>query len=202
MEIPKSLKKKRTLIILKRVFICCLILGISIIIINYFPNLILPDDADYNAIRTFINIIFIILPFYISGVPIKFIDTSFHGIIDAVNMIEKTGTYMVGIKPFPCTKIDIELIVRKDNGKLKKYIAKSFVIKEFATQDLPNVSELNYNADIYKVGDEVYKFYMFKFLYINSKKTDFNYCINCGTENSKDDNYCWKCASERLNFKK
>ena len=94
--LPISLKRKRLYRIIIRSTFCALLLVIFIFVIIVWGNKIFPTTQQNNSGYMFLKITFYILflsvPFIITGVPLKLIDKSWSGTITSIKIKEKLGT--------------------------------------------------------------------------------------------------------------
>lgn len=142
-----------------------------------------------------ILVLLIIVPFFVSGFPLKLIDKSWAGTVTEVCIKEKTGTYADGEgEVFPYPKNVIYLKVRKDNGKEKYIAAKEFGIRHHKGFAVSNEGDVTKHLDDYSKGDKVYHFYGLKHYYIVRKKSEMMECVLCGASNKKEREDCLSCG--------
>ena len=195
--LPKSLRKKQIKRVLFRVIPCILLLGIMIVVIVVWGSeLFHMPGKGYEAVQKVIYLFLLLLPFLITGVPLKLIDTSWDGTIMDVKIEESVGTYTVGGRPWPYSRQDLILKITKDNEKTVEYTVLSLGIKDKPWNNVPIVGKIEYHAEKYHVGERVHKYYGFKHLYRRSN--DGKICIVCGAMNQDEETVCGLCHSELI----
>ena len=194
--LPLSLRKKRVRNILKRVIPCVLLFAFILAAIILRGEEIF--DFPHRLAQRVVYAIFLLLPFVITGVPLKLIDQSFSGTVIAVNVTEKIGVYSRSFaKGGIYTRHDLVLTIQTDEGKKIKYTALSLGVKNRNGQFPPGLGSIEHRTEDYSVGDRVHKYYGFRALWVTPQNSDDQkYCIVCGTKNGNDDSRCWSCHSE------
>lgn len=195
-SLPKSLRIKRNRAILSRVIPCFILLGLCIVIITIWGKTLFHVPSDqYVALQKSFYILFCFLPFAITGVPMKLIDTSWDGVVSEVKIEESIGTYSRSLgSPGIYTRHDLVLTIVKDDGKEIKYTPLSLGQRNVPWHQPPVVGKIEYQAEKFHIGDRVHKFYGFKYLY--SHNNDGKVCIVCGATNINEDTRCGCCHSE------
>ena len=195
-SLPLSLREKRRANILRRVIPCILLFALFLYALVTRGEEILPVPHEFA--RLVVYTIWLLLPFIITGVPLKLIDKSFSGTVVAVDVKEKIGTYSRSFaKPGLYTRHDLVLTIQTDEGKKIKYTALSLGVKNRPHQFPPNLGSIEHRTEDYSVGDRVHKYYGFRALWVTLQNSvDQKYCIVCGTKNGNDDSRCWSCHSE------
>ena len=196
--LPLSLQKKRVSNILWRVIPCVLLFALTLTTILLWGEEIF--DFPHLLARCVVYAIFLLLPFLITGVPLKLIDKSFSGTVIAVNVTEKIGIYSRSFaKGGVYTRHDLVLTIQTDEGKKIKYTALSLGVKNRPHQFPPNLGAIEHHTEEYSVGERVHKYYGFGGLYVEPKtQVDRKRCIVCGTQNGNEDSRCWSCHSELI----
>lgn len=194
-QLSQELKQKRYKEIFKRVTLCVFLLSSVIFVLAFFGDAIFPFDNVQHSLKVTFYGIFVILPFIVTGIPIKLIDTAWVGTVIAIDVKETTGTYTIGGKPWPYKKNDLILTIEKTNGKIIQYNALSFGVKERAWQDPYVVGKMENHTDVFSIGDKVCKYYYYKYLYvIPTVKHTRKHCINCGHINDEQRSDCLSCG--------
>ena len=202
-QLPTSLKRKRILNIVIRSTICLLLLVIFITVIIVWGNRLFPDTLDHRAGYTSLKIMFYMIvlcvPFLITGIPFKLIDTSWSGTITAVKIRESLGTTSNPRYVYVYPKEDLILTIRRDDGKEIKQTVLSLAEKFEPGQDGTPNGKVFYHTHKYNLGDRVYKYYGFKHLYlIPTDYQNSKICICCGSQNKIEAKSCWYCNSELM----
>ena len=200
-KLPASLKRRRNQRIIIRIVSCILLLAFVLVVMFLWGRQIfpIPDDTIGDIFRIILYVLLSLLPFVITGVPKKLIDRSFSGTVTAVEIKETTGTYTVGGRPWPYTKEDMILTIKKDDGKSIKFNVLSLGVKENHWRFVSVLGKIEHHTTEYNVGDRVHKYYGYKHLYVEPAKTqDSKQCIVCGVKNPLQSTVCWDCHSELL----
>ena len=202
-ELPVSLKRKIIRNIIIRSVVCFLLLAIFILVIILWGNKIFPatfeNNKGYAGLKVMFYIIFLLIPFIITGVPFKIIDKSWSGTITAVEIKENLGTTSNPRYVYVYPKEDLILTIRKDDGKEIKQTVLSLVERFKPGQDKTPNGKVFYHTHKYNVGDRVYKYYGFKHLYlVPDNYQNSKICICCGSQNKIEAQSCWYCNSELL----
>ena len=182
MRLPKDLSaycKKRILI---RLISCiALLCGFSAILILWGDILINTDILEF---KISCYIVIMLIPFAMTGVPSKLIDTTYYGRITKVDIVTTTDNDC-SFKPTRehlYLKNTIYLHIEKNNGKIaykKVYSGKA---------------RLQQNLNTYQVGDTVFHLYGTKYVIVLPQATDTTVnCPVCGSSNSIEDTMCRQC---------
>ena len=202
-QLPKILRKKRIYNILSRSISCFVLLALFIFIIVMWGNKLFPSTLDhhmgYAGLRILFYVIVLSIPFLVTGVPLKLIDKSWSGTITAVGVKENLGTTTNPryLQVYP--KEDLILTINKDDGGEIEHTVLSFTERRMSGTGRTPVGKIYYHTHKYNVGDRVYKYYGFKYLYIVTQSHQkLKNCIRCGTQNNMHDVACWYCDAELL----
>ena len=201
--LPLSLKKRRTYQIIMRSIACALLLAIFVFVIIMWGNRIFPTTQKhhlgYAGLKIMFYIVFLLIPFIITGIPFKLIDKSWSGTVTDIKIVENLGTTSCPAHVHPYPKQDLILTITKDNGKRIKYTQLSLVDKNLHGQKNTPIGNAFYHEHKYKVGDIVHKYYGFKHLYfVSLTNQNHKNCIRCGSQNKMQDTTCWYCNSELI----
>lgn len=202
-QLPTSLKRKRILNIVIRSTICLLLLAIFITVIIIWGNRLFPDTLDHRAGYTSLKIMFYVIvlcvPFLITGIPFKLIDTSWSGTVIDLKIEENLGTSSNPKYIYTHKKENLILIIKKDNEKIVRYTALSLTDKHKELNGSTPIGKVYYHEHKYSIGDRVHKYYGFRHLYfIPQHDYVTKDCIVCGSKNNMDDSACWYCDSELI----
>ena len=200
--LSKSLKKYRNKHILKRIILCLLMLTAITLFVIYYRETIFSYELVPPFAIACIGFAVYSVPFILFKIPHLFFDSSWTGVVSAVDIKTSIGTYSIGGKHYPYTKNDIVLTVRKENGKTVKCIAKSLGVKEQKWIDPYTVGKIENHVDEFSVGDKVYHFYEFEYnFYVHKPQNVYKHCIVCGASNNLSRKYCLNCHQELLETK-
>lgn len=200
--LPVSLRKKRNRNILIRCILCFVFLLIIFFVIIMWGNKLFPTGLQHHkgfkGLQVMFYMLLLVVPFVITGVPLKFIDTSWSGIITGINVKDSTGSYFVGGRLWPYAKHNLVLTIEKKDGTVFEYTAISFGDKErsCAYDYFHSGEKIYYQLEDFCVGDKVYKYYGFKHLYIIHPNSQVCNCIVCGAKCNKLNEKCFNCNSE------
>ena len=201
--LPLSLKKKIAQRIIIRSIACTLLLAIFIFVIAMWGNRIFPTTQShhlgYAGLRIMFYVIFLLIPFIITGVPFKLIDKSWSGTITKVEIKENLGTKSNPRYVYVYPKQDLILTIRREDGKEIQKTVLSLVEKFEPGIDSSHIGKTFYHSHKYNIGDRVYKYYGFKHLYLVPESyQNTKICICCGSPNKTEDKSCWYCHSELI----
>ncbi len=196
--LPYSLKRKRRNLILCRIALCVVLFSVFLFVILACGDKLFSVPEKYEVTRSLIYLLVLLLPFVITGVPIKLIDRSWSGTVAAVDVKESVGAYKRSLGRYGIyTKHDLVLRITKDDGHEIEYTALSLGVKYKPSQEFSEVGKIEYHTSEYRVGDRVHKYYGFKYLYISNRNDqDGKHCIVCGSNNNIEHKKCWSCNSE------
>ncbi len=140
-------------------------------------------------------IVVMLLPFIISGVPIKLIDRNWCGKVISVEIKSGTAFHTEGNgKGTPYTKNTVYLWVKTESGKLRKIAVKEFGAKLYNGADVPSQGKIEHHTEDYSVGDIVYHFYGLEHYYVVRHNSDTLDCVICGSHNSNESKECFYCG--------
>ena len=202
MLLPESLKKLRAKNFIKRIILCLLMLSAITLLVIYYRETVFSYELVPPFAIACIGIAVYSVPFILFKIPHLFFDSTWTGVVTAVDIKTSIGTYSIGGRHFPYTKNDIVLTVRKENGKTVKCIAKSLGVKEQKWIDPHTVGKIENHVNEFSVGDKVYHFYGFKYnFYVHEPQNEHKHCIVCGASNNLNREYCLNCHHELLETK-
>ena len=198
--LPLSLRIKRRNRILRKIVICAILFFAFLFIILVFGEVLFSVPEKYAVTKSLIYLLVLLLPFAITGVPVKLIDKSWSGTVLAVDVKESVGSYKRSLGKYGIyTKHDLVLKIQKDDGREIEYTALSLGVKYKPSQEFSEVGKIEYHTSEYRVGDRVHKYYGFKYLYISNRNDqDGKPCIVCGSNNNIEHSRCWSCGSEMI----
>ena len=210
-DIPKSLQKRCRRNIIIRVTSCCILFALFLFAVIMWGERIFPmprfSPKSFAAVQISCYILFMTLPFLITGVPMKLIDSSWSGVISNVEVKQSIGTYWRTLGRFNVyDKQELNLTIKKDDGKTTRHTATSVgeALRNTmgilsAKTDLPNQGKITDHVNDFKIGDRVHKYYGFKYLYVvPSEEEDKKRCIVCGLNNDKHRDKCLNCYCDLL----
>ena len=182
--------------IAKRIICCALLLVLCAPVIAFLCTRLNAAEVVELKLRiSFYIVIVALLPFIISGVPIKLIDSTWHGEIIKIDIKEQLAFNSVGgVKGIPYTKHSVYLLVKTDNGRIKKILAKEYGSKLNNGADVPSQGKIEHHTDDFSVGDTVYHFYGLKNYYVVRTHSDAIDCVICGSQNKSENKTCYYCG--------
>ena len=184
--LPEDIQRKVVNSIIKKVF-PCIVLEIIIVLYIVFWGEKSFKMVDL-GVRVLIYVVLIIVPFVVTGVPLKLIDRSWKGEIVAINVNMglvrsvngrgvRDGTYLV-------------LKIKRDDGKIIEHTLNVFT---YANAMKSNRARSEFAEDDYAVGDKVYHYYGIKRLLIIHKDKSRE-CVICGANNPEHNDRCFNCG--------
>lgn len=164
-------------------------------------NKLFPTTLDYpfgyKGLRVLFYILILIIPFLVTGVPLKFIDSSWSGTITEIKIKENLGTSSHPQYVHVHKKEDLILVIKRDDGKELEHTVLSLVERHRPGGDGTPIGKIFYHDTKYAVGDRVHKYYGFKHLYfVSQNHLNTKNCIVCGSQNGITENSCWYCRSD------
>ena len=182
MNLPKDLQIYCRNRILKRVIPCIILICVFATILALWGNVIF--NTDNKAFQVSCYIVIMLIPFVITGVPHKLIDTTYYGTVKKVDVVTTTDNDS-SVKPTRenlYLKNTIYLSIERPDGKLiykKAYSGKA---------------RLQQNINAYNEGDLVFHLYGTDTVVVLPKSnSDTIHCAVCGSLNNIVDNECRGC---------
>ena len=183
MTLPKDLQKYCRKRILKRAIPCMILISIFATILALCGNIIF--GTDNKAFQTSCYIVIMLIPFVITGVPHKLIDSTYYGTVKKVDIVT-TMDNDSAVKPTRehlYLKNTIYLSVEQPDGKLiykKAYSEKA---------------RLQQNINAYNEGDRVFHLYGTNHVVVLPDANDSSvHCSVCGSSNYIADDKCRDCG--------
>lgn len=184
--LPDDIQRKVVNSIIKKVF-PCIVLEIIIVLYIVFWGEKSFKMVDL-GVRVLIYVVLIIVPFVVTGVPLKLIDRSWKGEIVAINVNMglvrsvngrgvRDGSYLI-------------LKIKRDDGKIIEHTLNVFT---YANAMKSNRARSEFAEDDYAVGDKVYHYYGIKRLLIIHKDKSRE-CVICGANNPEHNDRCFNCG--------
>ena len=201
--LPTSLKKKRIVRIVIRSTIFITLLSILIFVAIMWGNKLFPTThqhiSGYKDLKIIFYTIFFTIPFIITGIPFKIIDTSWSGTVTDIKIIEKLDTTSNPKYIYTFPKQNLTLYIKTDKGKEVKYTILSLSSHAKPGYEIKKKGDIYYHEHEISIGDRVHKYYGYKHLFVSYKKPQqTKYCICCGVKNSINEINCWHCKSVLL----
>ena len=182
MTLPKDLQIHCRKRILKRVIPCIILISVFATILALWGSVIF--NTDNKAFQTSCYVVVMFIPFAITGVPHKLIDSTYYGTVKKVDIVTTTDNDS-SVKPTRermYLKNIIYLTIETPNGKIiykKAYSGKSRL-------------QLNINA--YNEGDLVFHLYGTKTVVVLPDSKDSTIlCAVCGSLNNIENDKCRAC---------
>ena len=196
--LPLSLRQRRARSITLRITVCVLLLLLFIFVIITWGDKLFPSTlksrVGYTGLKAMFYILLLSIPFIISGVPFKLINCSWSGTVIAVTVEENLKASGAG-RPRLSKSHNLILTIKTDKGKEIEHTILSFDSRATSYTS----GKIHHHEHKIAVGDRVYKYYGFKYLYIIPQKHhEHKSCIVCGAKNKIKDKKCWSCDSELL----
>ena len=183
MTLPKDLQIYCRNRILKRVIPCIFLISAFATILALWGNIIFNTDNKEFQISCYLVVI--LVPFAITGVPHKLIDTTYYGTVKKVDIVTTTDNDS-SAKPTRehlYLKNTIYLSVERPDGKIiykKAYSGKA---------------RLQQNINAYKEGDIVFHLYGTNTVVVLPNTNDSSvHCPVCGCSNKVENDHCRNCG--------
>ena len=181
--LPKDLQIYCRNRILKRVIPCIILISVFATVLTLWGNVIF--NTDNKAFQASCYIVVMLIPFAITGVPHKLIDSTYYGTVKKVDIVTTTDNDS-SVKPtreYLYLKNTIYLSVEQPNGKLiykKAYSGKA---------------RLQQNINAYNEGDLVFHLYGTNNVVVLPDANDSSVnCSVCGSSNSIENDKCRNCG--------
>lgn len=193
-KMPTDIKKYIAKKVIIRVLWLVLLIALSICANVYLWEIFAAKS------RTYIHIVFIVvsalLPFVISGIPLKLIDNSWSGTVTNIEIKEETGTVSNGTtNVFPYIKHVIVLTLKKDNGSFLKVRIKEYGTRNHPGIPVPSEGNIHHHMNDYSIGDIVYHFYgLSEYFVLSLDPTKPVNCVICGNQTPAESGKCWNCG--------
>ena len=180
--VPKSLRKTVFIRILKKFMILLIGLWIADCFAEYVYLYTIEESRNMGNL-SFSLVILYVIPFLISGIPLKLIDSDWYG---EIILIEVVKPKRWDIDSFKKNEFALNALIKTQTGKLKSFR----IIDE---------GEIFYGnrENVYKVGDKVLHIYGTNFI-TPVRKLDKHkpiVCVECGTKNEYGTKICRACGS-------
>ncbi|MBP3315149.1 MAG: hypothetical protein J6M03_04945 [Clostridia bacterium] len=184
--LPEDIRKIVTRSVAKRVIPCIILEFIMLWYVIFFGEMSFRMVGI--EVRILIYIVLILLPFIITGVPLKLIDRSWKGEIVAINvdMGLDRSVYGRGVREVSY----LVLKIKRDDGKVIEHTMSVF---SHSTAMKSNRARSEFAEDDYAVGDKVYHYYGIKRLLIIHKDKSRE-CVICGSNNPEKNDRCFYCG--------
>ncbi len=182
-QLPENLRKYVRKSVLKRIAVL-VALEVLVAAVLYMWGETLFHSLN-REIRISFCVLLLLLPFLISGVPFKMLDTSYRGTVVKVK-VETTVDNASAAKPtreYLYQKNTVLLLIRRDDGES---ILKKVYEGKADRQEI---------LETYKEGDEVFHLYGTKHIISVPEAADTQVCCAvCGNTNSTENETCRKCG--------
>ena len=182
MKIPKDLQLYCRKRVLKRVIPCIILISIFATILAFWGNVIFKTDNE--SFQALCYIVVMLVPFVVTGVPHKLIDSTYYGTVKKVDIITTTDNDS-SVKPtreHMYLKNTICLSIEQPDGKLiykKAYSGKA---------------RLQQNISTYNEGDLVFHLYGTNTVVVLPDANDSSvHCSVCGSSNNIENDQCRNC---------
>ena len=183
MTLPKDLQIYCRNRILKRVIPCIILISVFATILALWGNVIF--NTDNKAFQTSCYVVVMLIPFIITGVPHKLIDSTYYGTVKKIDIVTTTDNDS-SVKPTRehlCLKNTIYLSIERSDGKLiykKVYSGKA---------------RLQQSINTYNEGDLVFHLYGTNTVVVLPDSKDGTVvCPICGDSNIIDNDTCRSCG--------
>ena len=181
--LPADLKKYVRKRIMKRVIPCGILLIICGVVLLLWGNRIF--DTDNLGFKYFCYFLVMLVPFLVTGVPIKLKDKTYFGTIDRVDIVT---TYDLSSK----VHAKLEMLYKKNTVYLNVILPDG---KELYTKVYEGKANLQQHLSTYEKGDMVFHLYGTEYTVILPKDAETRVqCAICGSNNDKEQDVCRNCG--------
>ena len=183
MTLPKDLQNYCRRRIWKRVLPCLILIYVFATILFLWGNVIF--NTDNKAFQTSCYIVVMLIPFAVTGVPHKLVDSTYYGRIKKVDIVTSTDVDS-SIRPIRESlyfKNNIHLVIERSDGK--------FIYKKAYS----GKARLRNNINTFNEGDSVFHLYGTDTVVILPEANDtIVHCAVCGSANDVKNNKCRDCG--------
>ena len=182
MILPKDLKTYCRKSFLKRVIPCIILASVFATVLILWGNIIF--STDNKSFQALCYILVMLVPFAVTGVPHKLIDSTYYGTVKKVDVIttEDSNSSVKPTREQMYLKNTVYLSIERPDGKLiykKVYSGKA---------------QLQLHINTYNEGDLVFHLYGSDSVIILPKPNDSTvHCAVCGYSNSIENDKCRNC---------
>lgn len=181
-SLPGDLQSFVRRLILKRVAVCVLLCSLCGAVLALWGETIFRTER--TGVRAVCYGIVLLIPFALSGVPLRLIDRTYRGRIEKIDVVT-TVDNASSAKPTReglYVKNTVYLSITEDHGRR---------LRKKAYEEKANLG----GADRYKVGDTVFHLYGTKHIVVIPRAADSTVqCPVCGSRNEKSGEACRHCG--------
>ena len=172
-----------------RVSLCVLLLFVFGSLLWLFGDVVL--NTTVTELKITFYILVMLVPFCVTGVPLKLIDRKYVGEVVRVDIDTVVTHDKSTAKAKPKTVNVLVLTIKRSDGKLM-------------WEELPTLGRNPEHVESdYSVGDRVYKFYGLPKIFVVPRNDDGKVgCVVCGCENKVGENGCVCCGHALIDIKR
>ena len=191
-KLPRDLKIFAIKAVLKRMIPCVLVLITFSIALIFWGDVILPIDKE--IVKIIVYTIVMLVPFAVTGVPHKMIDSTWKGEVVESRVVEETSFTNEAI-PRMYGSVNVILKVKTPGDKIKEIKLKGSTFAKHRNLQFQASGNANQTEDFYSVGNRVFHLYGSSQYVVLPKPADKTVqCPICGIKNEKTNDKCESCV--------
>ncbi len=188
-KLPKDLRRFAIMQVLKRIIPCFILIIIFVTLLIIFGGRIFRNTN--NAFRNSGYFLIMMIPFVITGVPLKLLDRTYSGVVTEVSMITTIDNES-SVWP------TIEGAYRKNTLYLTVNLSDGRNIRKKALEARADSIQ---PIEHYRKNDCVFHLYGSRYTVILPKTKDLSIiCAVCGTANTSDHHVCRSCGHTLIKY--
>lgn len=192
LKLPRDLRMFVIKTVLKRVVPCMLLIVTFAIALIFWGDVILPVDKD--IVKVIVYTMVMLVPFAVTGVPYKMIDSTWKGEVIESRIVEETSFTKEAV-PRMYGSVNVILNVKMPNGKTKEIKLQGSTFAKHVNLQFAASGNANQTEDFYSVGNHVFHLYGSNQYVVLPKAADKAVqCPICGIKNDKTNEKCDSCG--------
>ena len=191
-KLPRDLRMFVIKAVLKRIVPCLLLIVTFSIALIFWGDVILPIDKD--IVKVIVYTMVMLVPFAVTGVPHKMIDSTWVGEVLETKIVEE-NSFTNEIRPRMYGSVNVILNVKMPNGKTKEVKLQGSTFAKHVNLQFAATGNANQKEDFYSVGNTVFHLYGSSQYIVLPKAADKTVqCPICGIKNDKTKEKCESCG--------
>ena len=155
-KLPRDLKAFAIKAALKRVVPCVLLLATFSIVLIFWGDVILPIDKE--IVKVIVYTMVMLVPFAVTGVPHKMIDSTWVGEVVETKIVEE-NSFTNEARPRMYGSVNVILKVKMQNDKIKEIKLQGSTFAKHRNLRFAASGNANQKEDFYSVGNTVFHLY-------------------------------------------
>ena len=191
-KLPQDLRGFVIKAVLKRIIPCVLLLITFSVALIFWGDIILPVDKA--IVKVIVYTIVMLVPFAVTGVPHKMIDSTWKGEVVESRIVEETSFTNEAI-PRMYGSVNVILKVKTKDDQVKEIKLKGSTFAKHLNLQFRANGNANQTEDFYSVGNRIFHLYGSNQYVVLPKPVDKTVqCPICGIKNNKTTPKCESCG--------